>query len=185
MSFHGQRLKQLRARAGLDPLPSGIYMSGFVPGFVESIDPRFYSPATRYWYDKVCEHVESAGVIPASERDAFKLVGLVLRMCRDERDERKRREFLMPSAQAQRDFDAARYHQAAELMKQRLLIAEMRRRGYRYGPDHELPDEVKVPSADGLFDRSMAAEYGQTEGAIKQKRLRWRTAYERAVRADV
>jgi len=180
--FHGQRLRQLRARAGLDPLPKSIYAEGFIPGFEESIDPRFYSPAARHWYDKVSSYVQTGNVLPASEREAFAMVGGVLNMARDERDERKRRECFMPSAASQRRFDAIRFHRAVEAIKSDLLVQVLRQRGYNYGPDYEFPDDVELPSADGLFDRAMAEEFRQSIGAVKQKRLRWRSAYRRSVR---
>jgi hypothetical protein len=186
MSFHGQRLRQLRAMAHLEPTPDDIYLPTVVEAFWwESIDPRFYSPAARYWYDQVADYAANSGQIPASERKAFKLVGDVLRMARDERDERKRRAFFMPSANAQRDFDAARLHRDAEAIKASLLEKEMRRLGFRYGPDYELPDGIEPPSANGLFDRAMAAEYGKTEGAVKQRRMHWRRKHAEMVRASV
>lgn len=182
MSFHGQRLKRLRARAGLHPLPESFYLIGFVAGFPESIDPRFYSPSARHWYDQVCEYAETGAAIPASELAAFAMIGRVLRMARDERDDKKRRELFMPSAKAQRDFDAAECYRAAEFLKGELYGTELRRLGYEYGPDASFEDALPDMSADGLFDRTMSKRYGTTEGAVKQKRLRWRAAHRRSVR---
>ena len=184
MGWHQQRLGQLRRAAGLGsplrrsnriryvvprdevPMPS-FYVPGMrLPGDAESayIDHRYFSPAARHWLQEVSRYRAQGGRLSVDDEECADRVLTAMMVGRK------------PSPTHERRFKQTRLLRYAHRMMPILLEREMRRRGYRYGPDHELPEGVKLPSAQQLFFKHAAAKLGTTPGAIKVAYYRWRAA---------
>lgn len=150
--FHRYRLRQLRRAAGLYPVPS-FYVTGMrLPGDKESdyIDGRYFSPEAQRWADEVVEYRALGGRLSLDDEECFARVWAAMRSGRS------------PSDQQQKDFDKDLKWKRAESRIPELYAVEMRNRGFKeYGPDCDLPDEVKGPgSGQELIYRYLYRELG-------------------------
>lgn len=169
MSFHRQRLRRLRRAACLDPMPSFYRPGERLPGDAESeyIEAPYFSPAALRWADEVHEYFAMGGTLPKEDMECLARVWQAMRAGRK------------PSRAQQEAFDARRKWTSALLRVPEIYGIEMKLRGVKnYGPDFELPDNVRGPgSAEELVYKYLFRELGyKTRKSAKSNHKAWKRA---------